>query len=102
MRSRHEARRSVVGPEFIDHQDEAEKRPIGGFTVDIDVQVLRGHARPYRPRVERAQLEWPADDEAARLEQRREDVDGIELGPTVHEVGHPSRGAPDSHVVGGR
>ena len=68
MRARHEASRAVVGPEFIDHQNEAEKRPIGGFTLDVNMQVLGGHARPHRPRVERAQLEWPADDEAASLE----------------------------------
>ena len=102
VRARHEAGCAVVGPKLIDHQDEAEERPIGGAARNVNVQVLGGRARPQRPRVQRTELERSADDAAARLEQRRKYVEGVELGATIHEIVHLRRGAADLDVVAGR
>ena len=102
VRARHEAGRAVVGPKLIDHQDEAEERPIGGVAPNVNVQFLGGRARPQRPRVQRTELERSADDAAARLEQGRKYVEVVELGATIHEIVHLRRGAADPDVVAGR
>ena len=48
--------------------------------MNVDVQVLSGRGWPHRSRVQRTQFEQSVDDEAARLEERRENVQGIEFG----------------------
>src|SRR5512146_3038957 len=51
--------------------------------------------------MQRAELERPADDAAARLEEGREHIETIKLRTTIHEVGHLGGGAADPDVVAG-
>jgi hypothetical protein len=99
VRAWHEPRCPVVGPELINHQDETEKRPVGGVTPNIDVQALDWRMGPERSGVERTELEGPADHETARLEQRGKDVQTLELGSTIHEIIHTRRGGTSMDVV---
>ena len=79
---------SVVGAKLIDHQDEAEERPVGGVARDVHVQFLGWRARPQRPRGERTELERSADDAVARFQQRWKYIEVVELGTTIYEIIH--------------
>src|SRR6185436_7819953 len=79
VRVRHEAGCSVVGPKLIDHQDEAEERPVSGTARNVNVQLLGGRARSQRPRVQRTELERSANDAATRFQQRWKYVEVVEL-----------------------
>ena len=99
VRARQETGRAVVGPKVINHQDEAEERPVGGISPNIYVQVLGRRVGPQRPRVKRTQLERPADDTAARLEQGRKYVEVVECRSTIDEIIHPRLSVPNPDVV---
>jgi hypothetical protein len=88
VRTRDETGRSVIGSELVDHQDEADERPVGGVAPHVRVQFLRGRAWPQRPRQKRTELEWTADHGVARPEQGWEHVDVVECTAAIHEVAH--------------
>jgi len=67
MRPRHEAGCAILRPEIIDHQDEAQKGPIGGVARNIDVQLSAARMRLDRPRMQRTEFERPPNDAAARI-----------------------------------
>jgi hypothetical protein len=48
VRTRDETGRSVIGSELVDHQDEADERPVGGVATHVSVQFLRCRAWPTR------------------------------------------------------
>lgn len=98
----YEAGRSVVGAEFIHHQDESEERPICGIAIHIDVKALAGAACPERACLKGAELERAADDEAAGLEERRKHIDLVERGAAIDEICHPRRCGTDPHVCARR
>jgi hypothetical protein len=68
---------------------EAQQRPVRASALDIDMQLARGRVRMEAACPEGAQLEGPADDEPSRLQERRMDVEVVELAAPVHEVAPP-------------
>jgi hypothetical protein len=48
MRARDEACGAVVGSKLVDHQDEAEERPVGRFAPNVDVELLGRGMRSQR------------------------------------------------------
>ena len=49
----------------------------------VNVQFLGGRTRPQSPRVQRTELERPADDPAARVKEWRKHVKVVERGAAI-------------------
>lgn len=102
VRPGHEAGRSVVRAEHVDHQDEPEEGPIRRAAIHINVKALGRRAGPECPRVKGAELEGATNDEGAGLKKGRKDIDLVELWASVDEIVHPRRGGADPDVCSRR
>jgi hypothetical protein len=91
VRTRHEARGTVVRLKLVNHQDEADQRLAFGVPPDIRVQRLCRGARFQSSRQHRAELEWLAHNPETGCQQRRVDVQPIELRPAINEIMNPCR-----------
>src|SRR5882672_8791385 len=86
MRSRHKSRSAVLCTKGINHQDTANQWPSVSLMFDIHMKLFGGCAGVQSPCPHAAQLERCADDLAASRQQRRIDVDVVELRPSIDEV----------------
>lgn len=102
MSSGDEARSAIRGVKGIDHHNAADRRPSVGSMFDVDVQAFRRCIGVERAAAHAAELEWSADHLTASGQQRRIDVNGVELPSPIDEVVDAGRRHRFAHVHGGR
>jgi hypothetical protein len=99
VRPRYDTGRAVIGPEVVDHENEAEQRPVGRLTLHVDVQLLVWRARAHRAPDERAELEGAAYHAAASIQQRRKEQQGLEYASSIGETGKLRARTADANVI---
>lgn len=100
MRPRHKSRSAVLGIEGINHEDAANQRPPIGSMLDVHMKPFSRCARIECPRAHAAEFERCAYDLTTRSQQRRVNVDRVELQPSIDEIVNTCRksGPAEVHI----
>jgi hypothetical protein len=102
MRAGYEPRSAVICAKLINHNDESYGDGAALLALQVGVKRLCFRGWPKRSGEHRSEFERLSDKPMTRREQWTEEIERIELDPTIDKVMESRRCAADSHVIGMR